>query len=78
MKYWVDGCTSRKRQERGWLAISHFRGVPFCFLMSLLFFMFLLFVGYEILGVVIHGMPMPRSDVDSGALLLGFLLFGDA
>jgi hypothetical protein len=38
MKYWVDGCTGRKCQEKGRLAIIHVRGATFCFLMSLLFF----------------------------------------
>jgi hypothetical protein len=61
-----------------WLAMCHFRRVAFCFLMSLLFFVFLLFVGYEIWGVVFHGTLTPRSDVDGGALLPRFLLSGDA
>jgi hypothetical protein len=29
MKYWVDGCTSKKQQERGQLAINHFKGATF-------------------------------------------------
>ncbi len=40
MKYWVDGCIGKKHQERGPLAINHFRGVTFCFLMSLFFVCF--------------------------------------
>jgi len=40
MKYWVDGCIGKKHQENGRLAISHFKGVAFCFLMSLFFFFF--------------------------------------
>jgi hypothetical protein len=78
MKYWVDGCTSKKSQERGRLAINHFRGAAFYFLMSLLFSGFLLFAGYGIWGVVLHGMSVPRSNIGGRALLLGFLLFGDA
>jgi hypothetical protein len=45
--------------------------------MSLLFFVFLLFAGYGIWGVVLHGMLVPRSDAGGGALFLRFLLFGD-
>jgi len=60
------------------LAISHFRGAAFCFLMFLLFFVCLLFVGYGIRGVVFHGMLGPKLDVGGGPFLPGFLLFGDA
>jgi hypothetical protein len=77
MNYWVDGCTSRKCQERGRLVINHFKGVAFCFLMPLLFYVFLLFACYGIWGVVFHGMLAPRSDVVGGMLFIGFLLFGD-
>ncbi len=77
MDYWVDGCTSRKHREKGRLAINHFRGVTFCFLMSLPFDVFLLFACYGIWDVVLHGMLVPRSNVHGGTLLLGFLLFGD-
>jgi hypothetical protein len=66
MNDWVDGCTSKKRQERGWLAIRHFRGVAFCFLM------FLLFACYGIWGVVLHGMLTSILDIGGGTLLLGF------
>jgi hypothetical protein len=45
--------------------------------MSLLFYVFLLFIGYGIWGVVLHGVLAPRLDVGGGTLLLGFLLFGD-
>jgi hypothetical protein len=78
MKYWVDGCTSRKRQGKGWLVIDPFREAAFCFLMSLVFFVFLLFVGYGIWGVFFHVMLAPRSNVGGGTLLLGLLLFGYA
>jgi hypothetical protein len=78
MKYWVDGCTGRKRQERRQLTISHFRGAAFCFLMFLLFFVFLLFIGYGIWGVVFDGMLAPISNASGGTLLLEFILFGDA
>jgi len=57
--------------------ISHFRGVAFCFSMSLLFYMFLLFACYGIWGVVFHGMLAPRSNIGGGTLFLEFLLFGD-
>jgi len=33
---------------------------------------FLLFIGYGILCVVRHGMPIPRSKVSGKALVLGF------
>jgi len=78
MKYSVDGCTSRKHQERGRLVISHIREAAFCFLMSLLFFVFLLFVGYGIWGVVFHGMLASTSNADGGVLFSGLFLFGDA
>jgi len=39
---------------------------------------FLLFTSYGIYGVVFHGMSTPKSNVGGGALLSGFLLFGDA
>jgi hypothetical protein len=58
--------------------ISHFRGTPFCFLMFLLFDVLLLFIGYGIWGVVLHGMLDPRSNASGGTLLLEFILFGDA
>jgi hypothetical protein len=35
--------------------------------MSLLFFVFLLFVSYGIWGVVLHGMLMPISNASGGA-----------
>jgi hypothetical protein len=60
------------------LAINHFRGIAFCFLITLIFYVFLLFTSYGIYGVVFHGMSTPKSDVGGGALLFGFLLFGDA
>jgi hypothetical protein len=63
MKYRVDGCISRTHHERGRLAIIHVRGATFCFLMSLLFFVFLLFAGYRIWCVVFHRMLTPRSKV---------------
>jgi hypothetical protein len=72
MKYWVDGCIGKKHQERGPLAINHFRGVAFCFLMSLFFFVFLLFASYGIWGVVLQGMSTPISNDGGGALLLRF------
>jgi hypothetical protein len=53
------------------------KGVAFCFLMSLLIFLFLLFVGYGIWGVHFHGTLVPK-DAKGGVLLLRFLLFGDA
>jgi len=37
MIYYVDGCTSKKRQEKGQLTIMNFKRATFCFLMSLLF-----------------------------------------
>ncbi len=46
--------------------------------MSLIFYVFLLFIGYGIWGIVLHGMFMPRLDVGSGTLIFKFLLFGDA
>jgi phosphotransferase system glucose/maltose/N-acetylglucosamine-specific IIC component len=58
--------------------VGNFRGTTFCFLLSLLFCVFLLFVGYGIWGVVFHGMSKPKSNVGGGALLFKFLLFGDA
>jgi len=78
MKYWVDGCTGKKCQERGRSVISHFRGAAFCLSMSLLFFVFFLFAGYGIWGVVLHGMSTPKSDVSGGMLLPRFFLFGGA
>ncbi len=57
--------------------VGNFRGTTFCFLLSLLFCVFLLFVGYGIWGVVFHGMLVPKLDIGGGTLLLGFLLFGD-
>jgi len=74
MKYWVDGCTSKRRQERGWLKIIHVRGVAFCFLMSLLFFVFLLFASYKIWCVVFHRMSTPKSRVGGEMLLPRFYL----
>jgi hypothetical protein len=38
----------------------------------------LLFAGYKIWDVVLHGMLAPISNIDGGALLPGFLLFSDA
>jgi hypothetical protein len=74
MKYWVDGCTSKRHQERERLAIIHVRGDAFCFLMSLLFYVFLLFASYGIWCVVIHGMSMFKLEVGGGMLLPGFFL----
>jgi len=75
MKYWVDGCTSRKCQERGRLAIIHVRGAAFCFLMFLLFLCFFFsFASYRIWCVVLHGMSAPKSKVGDGMLLPGFFL----
>ncbi len=68
MKYWVDGCASKRHQERGCLAIIHVRGASFCFLISLLFFVFLLFAGYKIWCVVFHRMSTPRSKVGGETL----------
>jgi hypothetical protein len=46
--------------------------------MFLIFHVFLLFTGYGIWGVVLHGMLMPISNVGGGALLPKFILFSDA
>jgi hypothetical protein len=54
--------------------IIHDKGVAFCFLMSLLFYVFLLFVGYGIWCVVLHGMLAPKLKVDGGTLFFGFSL----
>jgi len=35
---------------------------------------FLLFAGYGIWCVVLHGMPMPKLKIGGGVLLLGFSL----
>ncbi len=43
-----------------------------------IFLCFCCFVGYEIWGVVHHGMSTPRSNVGGGTLFLRFHLFGDA
>jgi hypothetical protein len=72
MKYWIDGCTSKKCQVRGRLAISHFRGAVFYFLMSLLLFVFLLFAGYGIWGVVLHEMLALKSNAVVEHCFLGF------
>jgi hypothetical protein len=74
MKYWVDGCISKRRQKRGRLAIIHVRGDAFCFLMFFLFFVFLLFAGYGIWSVVFHGMLAFRLEAGGGVLFLGFFL----
>ncbi len=42
------------------------------------FLWFCCFASYGIWSVVLHGMSAPRSDVGGGALLLEYLLFGDA
>jgi hypothetical protein len=44
----------------------------------LCYFVFLLFVGYGIWGVFLHGMSTPKSDVSGGTLLPRFFLFGGA
>ncbi len=55
--------------------IIHVRGgVAFCFLMSLLFSVFLLFASYGIWCVALCGMSTPKSKVGGGMLLLGFSL----
>jgi hypothetical protein len=43
----------------------------------LLFYVFLLTIGYGIWGVVLHGMLASRLDTGGGTVLLGFLLFSD-
>lgn len=78
MKYWVNKCTSKRHQERGRLVIIHVRRAAFCFLMSLLFYVFLLFVGYGIWCVVLHGMSTPKLEVDGGTLFQDFLCWCDA
>ncbi len=42
-----------------------------------IFFLFLLFVGYEIWCVVFHGMKTPRSKVGGGSLFLDLLWLCD-
>jgi hypothetical protein len=74
MKYWVNGCIGKKCQERRWLTIIDVKGTTFCFLISLLVFVFLLFVGYGIWCVVLHGMLAPRLEVGGGTLLPRFSL----
>jgi hypothetical protein len=51
-----------------------FREAAFFFLMSLLFFVFLLFANYGIWCVNFHGMLAPKSKVGGGMLLLRFAL----
>jgi hypothetical protein len=46
--------------------------------MSCYFLCFCSFGGYGILGVVFHGMLVPKLDAGGGTLLSGFLLFSDA
>jgi hypothetical protein len=59
------------------LAISHVKGAAFCFLMSLLFFVFLLFASYGIWCVVLHGMMSLKSKVDGGTLFRRFFFWCD-
>jgi hypothetical protein len=72
MKYWVDGCSGKKCQEKRQLAIIHVKGAAFCFLVSLLFYFILLFIGYGIWCVVLLAMPTPISKVGRGELLFRF------
>jgi hypothetical protein len=72
MKYWVDGCSGKKGQNKRQLVIIHVKGVAFCFLMSLLFYFILLFTGYGIWCVILLAMPTPISEVGCGELFLGF------
>jgi hypothetical protein len=56
------------------LATIHVEGATFWFLISLLFFVLLLFAGYGIWCVVLFGMLTPKSKVSGGALLPRFSL----
>jgi hypothetical protein len=63
--------TGKKRGRRGWLVIMNFRRVAFCFLISLLFIyflVFLLFASYGVWFVVLRGVSAPKSEVGGGAL----------
>ncbi len=58
--------------------IIHVRGATFCLLMSLLFFVFLLFASYGIWCDFFHGMLAPILEVVVERCFLDFLCWSDA
>ncbi len=64
--------TSEKHQRKERLMIMNIRGAKFWLLMFFYFLVFLLFIGYEVCFVVLHGVSAPKSRIGDGVLLLGF------
>jgi hypothetical protein len=72
--------TGKKRQRKGWLVIMIFRRVAFCFLISLLFFFFGVFVVCKLWSLVCcssWSVGHPNQKLVVECCFLDFFWLGD-